>query len=149
MRANVFVVPLPGDQMLSVASEAIRAVGIAFALVTGHLPWACASYQSLVHDKLIRETGKLIEKATAEYLNAATQAARVQTARKPAMDTEFGLAKDDPGPAPITLPRAKTAQPGDRLTATNRLRATEADSVNEPNKATEHPNAAGDAVGAT
>ena len=41
--AIVFVVPLPGDQLLSVASEAIRAIGIAFAVVTGHVAWACAA----------------------------------------------------------------------------------------------------------
>ena len=96
--AIVFVVPLPGDRMLSVASEAIRVVVIAFAVLIGHPALACASFQSLVHDKLISEMGKLVEQTAADYLNAAAQAASTR-------DGATGLvnAADEPAPASTAM----------------------------------------------
>ena len=110
--AIVFVVPLPGDRMLGVASEAIRAIGIAFTVVTGHVAWACASFQSLMHDKLIGKMGKLIEKVAAESVHAAAQAAcaPTKTTGQVTVDAEpvsISKAAADKATPPVSAPRSE------------------------------------------
>jgi hypothetical protein len=46
-------VPLPFDQPLKELSQVIQVAGVAFGIVTGNAPLACASLKALAHDQLI------------------------------------------------------------------------------------------------
>ena len=89
--AIVFVVPLPGDDLMSDLAEVIRVAGVVLAFASGNAVRAYASLKSLVHEELVKVVAGLIHKDVTSALEAAdARILEVADARKMAKLRELG-----------------------------------------------------------